>query len=189
MSPSTMDREGAFQELLGLAQHSYLSYVVESSAPVVVDDADRKLLSLFRELVEKERYYVERGYELVERAGFRPMPPTFAIKDTNFNFLRPVKLAEHAGEQIGSEVKALGALKGRLRAGDPAAQEFDRLVDDFLALRREELRRIEENRPPPPPPPPAPAKPAAPGAAAAKPAAPATPAPPTAPAPPGAPKA
>jgi hypothetical protein len=178
MSSSLVDREGVFQELLGLAQHSYLAYVVESSSPVVVDDADRKLLALFRELVEKERYYVERGYELIERAGIRAMPPTYAIKDTNFNFLRPVKLAEHASDQIGAEVKSLGALKGRLAAGDPAAQEFDRLVDDFLALRREEIRRIGESRPalpPPPPPPPAAAKPAAPAAAPAPPVAPAAP--------------
>lgn len=180
MISSTSAREGAFQELLGLAHHSYLGYVVGSSSPVVVDDADKKLLALFHELLEKERYYVERAYDLVEKAGLRPMPPTYLIKDSNFNFLRPVKLAEHAGDQIAAEVKSLGALKGILPAGDTSAQDFDRLIDDFLALRREEARRIGESRPAPPPPPPPPPSPAA------KPAAPAAPA---APAPPAAPKA
>ena len=146
MSAATTSREGAFQELLGLAAHSYLAYVVESSSPVVVDEADKKLLALFQEVVGKERYYVERAYELLETSRLRPLAPTFAIKASNFNFLRPVKLAEHAREQIAEEIGRLGALKGRVPAGDACAQDFERLVDDFLALRREEARRIAELR-------------------------------------------
>jgi hypothetical protein len=168
MSTEAMTREGTFQELLGLAHHSYLGYVVTSSSPVVVDDADRRLLALFEELVEKERYYVERAYELVEKTGLRAMPPTFAIKDSNFNFLRPLKLAEHASEQIGKEVQRLASLRGRVPASDPHSHDFDRLVEDFLALRREEVRRITEMRAPPPAPAvaPAPAAPPAPAALA-----------------------
>jgi hypothetical protein len=163
MIQSSISREGAFQELLGLARHSYLAYVLESSAPVVVDDADRKLLALFQEMLEKERFYVERAYELVETAGLGPMPPTFTIKSSNFNFLRLVKLAEHASDQIGFEIDRLAGLKGRVRPTDPCGQEFERLVDDFLALRRDEARRIAEARPRPAPAPvpPAPAGPAA----------------------------
>jgi hypothetical protein len=176
MMTSAMTREGIFQELLGLAHHSYLSYIVGSSSPVVVDDADRRLLALFQELLDKERYYVERAYDLLQKSRLGAMPPTYAIKASNFNFLRPVKLAEHAEEQIGAEIERLGTLKGGLPRSEPCAEDFDRLVDDFLALRREEVRRIDESRPAPPPPPPPP-----PAAKAAAPAAPAAPAPPAAP--------
>ena len=117
MDQSPFGREGAFQELLGLARHSFLAYVVESSSPVAVDDQDQKVLALFHELLEKERYYVTRAYELLEKARLRPLPPTYSIKASNFNFLRPTNLAEHWGEQVTPEIEKLAALHGRV---DPA---------------------------------------------------------------------
>jgi len=159
MDQSPIEREAAFQELLGVARHSFLAYVVESSSPVAVDDQDRKVLALFHELLDKERYYVTRAYELLEKARLRPLPPTYAIKSSNFNFLRPTNLAQHWTEQATPEIERLLGLKGRVAATDPDAAGFERLVDDFLALRREEIRRVTEARPAPavvPPPAPAP---------------------------------
>jgi hypothetical protein len=178
MDQSPIGREAAFQELLGLARHSFLAYVVESSSPVAVDDQDEKTLALFHELLEKERYYVTRAYELLEKARLRPLPPTYAIKSSNFNFLRPTNLARHWTGQAAPEIEKLLGLKGRVAATDPEAAGFDRLVDDFVALRREEIRRVSEMAPAP-----APAPAAAVGPAPGPAPAPAPPAPPPSPAP------
>jgi len=168
MAAAAMTREGTYQELLGLARHSFGTYVVESSSPVVVDDADRKLLALFRELCEKDRYYVERAYDLLDEAGLRPLPPTFALKDSTYNFLRPLKLAAPWMAAVSEEIVRLEGLKGRLAADDPCARDFERLVDDFLALRKEALRRVAallaEVTPPPAPAPAATAQPPKPAA-------------------------
>jgi hypothetical protein len=170
MAASAMTREGAYQELLGLARHSFGTYVVESSSPVAVDSADQKLMALFREVYEKERYYVERAYELLDKSGFRPLPPTYSLKASNYNFLRPVKLAEHWSEAVAEEIARLQSLKGRVDADDPCRREFERLLDDFLALRRESAKRVAAKlaEVTPKPPPPAPAFAAAPAAAAPK---------------------
>jgi hypothetical protein len=140
------DRDAAFQEMLGLARHSFLSYVIESSSPVVVDEADRRLMRLFEEIYERERHYVERGYELLDRSGLRPMPPTYRLTSSNFNFLRPVKLAEHWVDQVALEVKRLEALRSHAVPGDPVALDFMRLLDDLVALRRESLKRVADLR-------------------------------------------
>jgi hypothetical protein len=139
-----ISREGIFQELLGLARHSFLTYVVESSSPVVVDDADKRLLALFHEIWEKERYYIERAYELLDKSRIRPLPPMHSLKASTYNFLRPVKLAEHWNEAVSDEIARLSALRERIGASDPCVKEFGRLLDDFIALRRESLRRVTE---------------------------------------------
>lgn len=185
MLTSTTSREGKYQELLGIARHSFVTYVVESSSPVVVDDADRKLLALFQEIWEKERYYVSRVYELLEKSGLRPLAPTYPIKASNYNFLRPMNLAEHWAEATSVEIARLEALKGSAASDDPSGRDFERLVDDFLALRRDSAKRVAEMRAAlAPKPPPAPAAPAAAPSppAAAKPPAPAAPAAPQPPA-------
>ena len=177
MATPTLEREGLYQELLGIARHSFGTYVVESSSPVLVDSADQQLMALFKELYDKELYYVERAYELLDKAGLRPLPPMYSLKASNYNFLRPLKLAEHWREAVGEEIAHLEGLKGRVAPDDPRGRDFERLVDDFLALRRESARRVAEMHaglaPKPPPPAPAPSAPA--------PAATAPPAPPPAP--------
>lgn len=144
MPHSTTAREGAYQELLGVARHSFGAYVVESSSPVVVDSADQKLMALFTELHEKERYYVDRAYELLYKSGLRPLPPTYSLKASNYNFLRPLKLADHWAAASAEEIARLEALKGRVTPEDPSGRDFERLVDDFLALRREGMKRVAE---------------------------------------------
>jgi hypothetical protein len=146
MGTPSLSREAAFQELLGVSRHSFASYVVESSSPVVVDEADQKLMKLFEELYEKERYYVERAYELLEKSLIRPLPPTYSLKASNFNFLRPMKLAEEWTDQVSKEIARLEALQGRVPPDDPCAKDFDRLAADFLALRRDSLKRVSELR-------------------------------------------
>jgi hypothetical protein len=137
-----MTRNATFQALLGLARHSFLTYVVEASSPVVVDEQDRRLRQLFQDLWEKERHYVERVYELLDESGLRPDPPTFPLSLSAFNFLRPTKLADHWETQVGGEIARLLALRNQVAGDDPCAREFERLVDDLVALRRESVKAV-----------------------------------------------
>lgn len=170
MAPRTVAMEDVYQELLGLARHSFLSYVVESSSPVEVDEADRKMSKLFHEIYDKEHYYVERAYELIKASRVRPDPKSYSLVASNFNFLRPMSIAGHWATQVSNEVSRLEALKGKVGGEDPMANGFERLREDLLALRRESIRRVAELKkeltPPAPPPPPAPAAAAAPAAPA-----------------------
>lgn len=139
-------REAAYQDLLGVARNNFLAYVIESSSPVVVDDGDRRMLSLFQEIYEKERHYVERGYDLLDKSGLRPLPAMHKLSASNFNFLRPMKIAEHWSEQVASEIARLDDIRSRVHPDDPCAAEFVRLADDFIALRRESQKRVADLR-------------------------------------------
>jgi len=177
MSDPSTNREAVFQELLGVARHSFLSYVVESSSPVVVTEADGKMMKLFKDLYEKDLHYVGRAYDLLEKGSVRPDPPMYALVSSNYNFLQPMKLAEHWPDAVSKEIAILTALEGKVAPSDPCQKEFERVRADLVALRRDSLKRVVELRAElAPKPAPAPAV-AAPAAAAPPAAAPAPPKP------------
>lgn len=169
----------ALDRLLDLAARSFLAYSGAGATPSVVDDSDRAVDALLKELVAKEKHYVLRAYDLVMDAGGKPAPRPFAFGTSYYNFCRPRTLAERLLGEFDREIAELHRLESAFAPGENLEGRARRLAADFVALRTEGRKRVAETLaklyPPPPPPAPKPAPAAAPAAKPAAPAAPATP--------------
>jgi hypothetical protein len=189
-------RPEALDALHHLAARSFLAYYEVASPADPVDDGDRALDALIKELAAKERHYVERTSALLEGASMSASAGPFALQTSYYNFVRSRTIAERLVREFDREIGALRALEASLPTDESPEGAARKLAADFIALRTEGRRRVaellEKTKPPAPPPPPPPAaKPAAaPAPAASAPAAPkpaASPAPAPAPSPPAPP--
>jgi hypothetical protein len=129
---------------------------MKAAAMPCYDDADKKLMALFREISIREQSYVERAYDAVFAAGLRPAAHTAPLHFAQLNFCRPTQVASRWMTESSREAKEARDLLAAMKASPDAAGlvQAVRLCEDVVALReesgrpcREALRRGEARSP------------------------------------------
>lgn len=137
-------KEDLLQDLLTLVVNSYGAYMMTAAAMPCYDDADKKLMALFKELSVREKSYVERAYDAVFSAGLRPATRAVPLHFAQLNFCRPTQVASRWMTESSREASEgrtlLAAMKTSPDSG--ALTQAIRLCEDVIALREESGRLV-----------------------------------------------
>lgn len=137
-------KEDLLQDLLTLVVNSYGAYMMTAAAMPCYDDADKKLMALFKELSVREKSYVERAYDAVFSAGLRPATRAVPLHFAQLNFCRPTQVASRWMTESSREASEgrtlLAAMKASPDSG--ALTQAIRLCEDVIALREESGRLV-----------------------------------------------
>jgi hypothetical protein len=119
---------------------------MKAAAMPCYDDADKKLMALFREISIREQSYVERAYDAVFAAGLRPAAHTAPLHFAQLNFCRPTQVASRWMTESSREAKEARDLLAAMKASPDAAGlvQAVRLCEDVVALREESGRPCRE---------------------------------------------
>lgn len=137
-------KQDLLQDLLTLVVNSYGAYMMKAAAMPCYDDADKKLMALFREISVREQSYVERAYDAVFAAGLRPAAHTAPLHFAQLNFCRPTQVASRWMTESSREAKEARDLLAAMKASPDAAGlvQAVRLCEDVVALREESGRLV-----------------------------------------------
>ncbi len=139
------NREDLLQELLGVAVNSYASYVLKAAAMPCYDEADKKLLALFKEVGQREQSYAERAYDAVFAAGLRPAPQGAALHFAQLNFCRPFQVASRWALESRREAEVCQGLLSEFKLSGPTGLNTQacRLCEDMIVLKDESARLVD----------------------------------------------